>query len=181
MPVTVVATVGSASANSYLTVADADTLLNLRLGVDLWTAASTDDKGRALIMATRDIDSNRFRGWKIDSAQALEFPRTEQTVASTSIPPEVLNACAEQALWIIQHSSTGGRSERQQLASQGVSSYTVGSLSETLRGGFDRGGLCPEGIKYLRSWISRTGRLVGPRDESIYEARNGWTSGPFSP
>ena len=180
MAVTVVATVGSATANSYLTVADADTLLNLRLGIDLWTAASTDDKGRALIMATRDIDSNRFHGYKVDSAQALEFPRSGQSVASTSIPPEVLNACAEQALWNIQHASTGGRSDRQQLAAQGVSSYTVGSLSETLRGGYAMGSLCPESSKFIRGWVTRTGHLIGPRDQSVYDYGSGWTSGPFS-
>lgn len=182
MSVTVVATVGGASSNSYLSVADATTILNLRLGVDAWTSASTDDQGRALIMATKAIDSNRFQGYPISSAQALAFPRNIQKETSDTIPEDVKQACAEQALWVLQNASTGGQSDRQQLQAQGVSSYTIGNLSETFRGGFQYGGLCSGSQRYLQGYISRTGNLIGPREQPRWNpGDNVWFSGPFSP
>ena len=184
MAVTVDATVGGAEANSYLTVADADDILDLRLGTSAWSSASTDDKGRALIMATRDIDSNRFQGERISSTQVLEFPRTYQREAATEIPRDIQFACAEQALWCLQNSATGGRSERQQLRAEGVTSYTVGSLSETLSDGISvGGGLSPDSARYLAGYLrNRTGRLIGPREQARYDFRDTrWRSGPFAP
>lgn len=76
MTVTVTATVGSASANSYLTVAAADDLANLTLGTLAWSSATTDNKGRALIMATRYLDELQWLGDKASTTQALLWPRT---------------------------------------------------------------------------------------------------------
>ena len=180
MSVTVDATVGGAAANSYLSVADAGTLLNNRLGIDAWTAASTDDKGRALIMATMEIDSLPLSGFKMSSTQALMFPRTTQVEATDQIPVQIQRACAAQALWALQHSATGGRSERQQLIAEGVTQYTIGSLSENLRGAGAAANLCGEAQRHLRGWISRLGTTIGPREESIY-GYTGWNSGPFAP
>ena len=184
---TVVDTVGAADANSYLSVVAATAILDERLGSSAWTEASADDKARALITATRDIDSLRFSGRQYTSTQALWFPNTFQTETSDEIPVDVQRACAEQALWLLQNASTGGRSERQQLQAQGVSSYTIGNLSETFSGSAGGsysqfGNLCTEAQRYLQGYVSRTGRLIGPRDTALYEqGRGGWTSGPFAP
>lgn len=179
---TVVDTVGSASANSYLSVASATSLLDERLGIAAWTDATADDKARAVIMATREIDSFRYVGYKISQAQALEWPRTEQVEASDTIPVYIQRACAEQALWVLQNSDTGGRSERQALQAQGVTEYSVGNLSEKLSGKFTGSSICPEALRYLRSYISRTGRIIGPRDTGLYEnCQEAWRTGPFSP
>ena len=178
---TIVATVGASDANSYLSVEDATELLDARLGSSAWAEADPNDQARALIMATNDIDSNRFRGYKVSYDQALQFPRTDQpNTPSDEIPRDVQMACAEQALWCIQNASTGGRSDRQVLQAQGISQYTVGNLSETFRGGFNAAGLCPNGLRYLQGYIMRTGRLVGPRDQALYEdGQQRWHSGPF--
>lgn len=184
MAVAIDATVGGASANSYLSVVDATAILNERLGTAAWTDAVSDDKARALIMATKEIDSHRYSGRKFNSTQALEFPNTAQCEASDEIPARVQLACAEQALWVLQNASTGGSSERQQLQAQGVTSYTIGNLSETFRAGAGSysGGLCSEAQRYLQGYMSRTARLVGPRETEMYEqGRGGWTSGPFAP
>lgn len=77
MPVTVVATAGAVNANSYLTVAAADDLANLYLGTLNWASASSDNKGRALIMATRYLDELRYIGEKATTTQALLWPRLE--------------------------------------------------------------------------------------------------------
>ena len=71
MTVTVTATVGSSSANSYLTVAQADDLANDYLGTLAWSSATTDNKGRALIMATRYLDELQWIGTRASTTQSL--------------------------------------------------------------------------------------------------------------
>jgi hypothetical protein len=97
MTVTVVATVGSASANSYLTVAEGDGIADLYLGTLNWTSASTDNKGRALIMATRYLDELTYIGEKVTTTQALLWPRTDAscgdwTVTTTEVPQPIRQA-----------------------------------------------------------------------------------------
>ena len=59
---TIDATVEGASANSYVTQSTAQTDLDGRLDVPEWTAADTNDKDRALIMATGRLDIEEFLG-----------------------------------------------------------------------------------------------------------------------
>ncbi len=74
MSVTLDATVGGASANSYASLAEAEAYFNNRLYVTDWTGTD-DDKKRALIMATQQIDLNDFVGYRATSTQALKWPR----------------------------------------------------------------------------------------------------------
>lgn len=102
MPVTVVATAGAADANSYLTVAAADALADLYLGTLNWASASTDNKGRALIMATRYLDELSYIGEKASTTQALLWPRTEAECGdwiftSSEIPKPVQQAAFDLA------------------------------------------------------------------------------------
>ena len=79
MAITIVATVGSASANSYITLSDADDLIDGLIKDDdvvAWATAATDDKNRALYTATQRIDRERFLGARADDTQALQWPRT---------------------------------------------------------------------------------------------------------
>jgi hypothetical protein len=97
MTVTVTATAGSASANSYLTVAGGDTIANLQLGTLAWGSASNDDKGRAVISATRYLDELEWIGDRASSTQALGWPRSGITLdgvalSSTAIPEQVEQA-----------------------------------------------------------------------------------------
>ncbi len=70
-------------STSYVTVADADDYFTSRLGSTEWDTASAGDKQNSLMMATRDIDKNRFLGskWRFD--QSLKWPRifNKDTVA----------------------------------------------------------------------------------------------------
>lgn len=84
MPSVVVATVGSASANSYVTIAEADAYLDDRLNASAWTGASDDDKARALFEAARELDLYPWKGSRVDSTQSLEWPR--DYVESPDIP-----------------------------------------------------------------------------------------------
>jgi hypothetical protein len=153
--VAIIATPGAADANSYVTIDEADGYAASRFGTDAWAALSDVDQEKALRQATREIDRCRFRGRKTYASQALQFPRDY----CSEVPDEVREACFEQALWVVQHSATGGRSVRQQLQSEGVTSFRVGSTSETFLGSGLRW-LCPEASALLGPWIERWGRIV---------------------
>ena len=79
MAITIVATVGSASANSYVTLSDANAIVEglvLSDDVSVWDSSSTDNKNRALYTATQRIDREKFLGARVDDTQALEWPRS---------------------------------------------------------------------------------------------------------
>ena len=65
MPITINASIGSASANSYLTLADAQAIIDGFVedeDVVAWASATTDQKNRALYSATQRLDRERFLG-----------------------------------------------------------------------------------------------------------------------
>ena len=69
---------GLANANSYANAADGDTYHDGHLYATAWTAATTGNKEKALVMATRLIDGLfQFNGFKRISTQALQWPRRE--------------------------------------------------------------------------------------------------------
>lgn len=80
-----------------------------RLNVALWTAASTDSQNRALVEATRELGGRDYVGRRVDSTQALEWPRwyavnpdapvgSTWYYATTVIPDRIKNATCELAL-----------------------------------------------------------------------------------
>lgn len=165
----IIATPGGADANSYVTQAEADAYFAARFGSAVWTALDATGKETALRHATRNIDANRFRGWKVTTNQALEFPRYRPNwrdelglvYPANEIPKVVKDACCEEAIWVAQHAKSGGSSPRQQLQSEGVSSFTVGDLSETYAGaGAGVQLLGPRAQALLRHWIDRGGQVV---------------------
>jgi len=109
--VTIVATVGSASANSFVTLAEAETYCEARLNVSLWDAATDDTKNRALVEATRELDPLLWAGYRTDDVQSLAWPR--QWVVnpddpnlnyydSDEIPQRVKDGACELALQFIK-------------------------------------------------------------------------------
>jgi len=77
MPDTLVETIGSASANTFGTQAEADTYFDNRLNVSDWTGADSDDKDRALLQAAIEMCLMAWKGTRVDSTQALCWPRDE--------------------------------------------------------------------------------------------------------
>lgn len=224
-------------ADSYVSLSEATSYLANRTGITDWSALTSDQKETALKIATKQIDSFRYRDLKMyDVAmdyrleQALQFPRnthptntavvqTASTLAVsigvsdainqpndywnngavivvsgtgrgqirlisdfnadtgvitiseawTTIPDttsqlrlvkEILKdikyATIEQALYL----SKGG-GERARLQSEGVTSYTIGDLSETFGGAVSNKNikLSIEAQAYLNKYISRIGRF----------------------
>lgn len=102
MAATIDATVGGASANSYVTLAAANTYFETVPDSSTWTDKTDDQKNRALISATRWIDALNFYGDRCDDTQALKWPRDNYTVdgidlACTLIPEGIKTATYELA------------------------------------------------------------------------------------
>ena len=78
MAITIDATVGGANANSYLTLAAAELIIEGFVqddDVTAWASATTDQKNRALYTATQRLDRERFLGARSTDTQALQWPR----------------------------------------------------------------------------------------------------------
>jgi hypothetical protein len=79
MAITIVATPNAANANSYLTLADAQAIIDgfvQDADVTAWATATTDQKNRALFTATQRLDRERYLGARATDTQSLQWPRT---------------------------------------------------------------------------------------------------------
>jgi phage-related baseplate assembly protein len=96
---------GLSTAESYASVAAADTRLNL-LGNDTWDTMTTAEQEEALRRSTTFMEQNfraRWQGSRVSSTQALSWPRYSVyvdgfSIASTTVPVDVANACIDLAL-----------------------------------------------------------------------------------
>ena len=102
MAATIDATLQGASANSYVTLAEADAYFETVPDSSTWTDKTDDQKTRALISATRWIDALSFYGDRCTETQALKWPREDYKVdgiklVCTLIPQQVKVATYELA------------------------------------------------------------------------------------
>jgi hypothetical protein len=98
----ITATLSSATANSYVTLTEANSYFETVPDSTTWDNKSNDQKTRALIAATRWIDSFVFFGDRCDQNQALKFPRNNYQVddvelSCTTIPNNIKYAQYELA------------------------------------------------------------------------------------
>lgn len=139
--------------DSYIELADCTAYMTARLYSTAWDDAVDADREAALKMATRAIDRLVLRGVKKDTDQVLQFPRcylvdprfrvrtmreaefdeVHRTgyLCDVDTPQVVLDAVCEEALALLDR----GNSSRYRLQADGVESFSVGSLSESYRGG----------------------------------------------
>ena len=78
MALTIVATPGAESANSYVTPPEADGFVEamvLNDDVTKWATSTQDNKNRALATAAQRLDRERFLGARATDGQAMEWPR----------------------------------------------------------------------------------------------------------
>ena len=116
MAVAITETAGSATANSFVTLAEAATFMESRLNASTWEDdASTDDKNRALVEATRQISRLTWVGRRTDTTQVLSWPRQWATnpddpnasyYTNTVIPQRVKDAQMELAFQFIKAGTT---------------------------------------------------------------------------
>ena len=80
MAATINATIKSETANSYVTLTEANSYFETVPDSSTWTDKTDDQKNRALISAPRWIDTFVYQGDRCDENQALKFPRTNYQV-----------------------------------------------------------------------------------------------------
>lgn len=132
-----VSTAGLSSTNSFLSQDDASTYLDARLNSSAWSGASSSDKDRALISASRYLSRLEWDGRRATSTQALSWPRflvqnpddpNLNYFSQTEIPQRVKDATCELALEMLKAGATDILGEDSSLA---VKSETVGPISVT--------------------------------------------------
>lgn len=136
MTVTVDTTVGGASANSYVSAAEADTYVgNYVLDDDRrgeWLNYPADTKARLLLLACRNIDGYMaWSGEKASKEQALEWPRESASdshgysIDSDIIPQCLKDAQVEAALWLKDNSGKVPQSNYSKFDSIKVGSISI--------------------------------------------------------
>lgn len=97
--------------NSYVDLVEADEYLSGRISTEEWESASVTQKEKALITATRYLDTLHWTGQAVDPSQALSFPRTSTyvdkrlgVVRPCDPTPEVVRlSCIELALHYLKN------------------------------------------------------------------------------
>ena len=152
MAINLKSSVGTPTANSYVSLASANSYYEAHYNAQSWAnlssatnaTAANEPKKKILIQATREIDRTfRFYKGKYNTGlqgettyQALQFPRSDDYLASGTlfIEEAVKYATYEQALWIMQRTMP-----RQQ-------------VGETI---VDRSIIGKEAYNYLRAYVTR--------------------------
>lgn len=113
MALTLDATVGGLSSNSYVTRAEGDSYHECRLFVDDWTSASDANKDTALVWATSILDSHfDWAGTRFSIEQKLRWPRSGvldrdgQLFDNDEIPQELKDAVSELARYLLTSDRT---------------------------------------------------------------------------
>ncbi len=79
MAISLVNTVGAATANTYVDLTAAQAFIDGLVendDVTAWASSTTDQKNRALFSAAQRVDRERFLGARTNDEQALEWPRS---------------------------------------------------------------------------------------------------------
>ena len=102
MAATIDATLKGANSNSFVTLAEANAYFETVPSSSTWDNKTDDQKNRALISATRWIDSLNFYGDRCDSGQALSWPRNNYHIdrvelTCSAIPLDIKYAVYELA------------------------------------------------------------------------------------
>jgi hypothetical protein len=167
MPITLVVEDGSGlhNANSYVSVADANTFNTNRPFATSWLAVGLEDKNRAITMATRLLDEHinwygqavKTRDTSVSSAdrQALMFPRNGLSDADgyaidhKSVPTWLKEATSEFARYLAVEDRT------LDFGTAGFSEIKLGSLNLKVDAD-DRVAVIPRGVAHM---VGQYGRM----------------------
>lgn len=132
MPSAIVETVGASNANSYGTLAEANTYFGDRLHASAWTSATNDNKTAALLWAAKLLDrSVVLNGTRASATQALNWPRdgmedeSGNEIANNVVPQVVKDVQFELAILLL----SSDRSLENQASAQGLTSLKAGPVS----------------------------------------------------
>jgi len=143
MAITIVATVGSATANSYVTEVEQIAYMATHLNASTWTSITgstcTETEKAAMVEATRELTALAWQGTRTDETQVLSWPRAWASnpdspnfaynyYLSTVVPQRVKDATMELAFQFIKAGTTDIAALDPNL---GVINKTVDVLSTT--------------------------------------------------
>lgn len=168
---TIDATISGTGSNSYGTRAEADTYFDGLLSYSRWAALADDDKDRALISAASSMGRFRYHGLATSETQALAFPRVFlPTSDGLTIPREIKVAQFEGSLSLYEIEAARSAPEsarRAALQADGVTSFTIGNLSESFGSRSSEevtlSAMGPVARQALAGWINRQGQLDSGR------------------
>ena len=160
MAITVVATAKSETANSYATLAEAETYFEGRSGASAW-AGSDDTKNRALVTATNRLEQQDYFGSPTDSDQRLKWPRVGTYDSDgrywdqDTVPRPVKEAQYEIALALL-----AGDLELKDSGLEAFDSLTVGPIAIDPNHGRQAGSLPRQALRLLRGLMPSAGGLT---------------------
>lgn len=157
------ATVSGPDANCYVaSVVVATAYFDERLNTEAW-AVDEDSRTRALIQATRWLDSVEFEGAKAVQGQALKWPRIGATDTdgyeydTASIPTLIQHATCELALTLLRAGTQDA------LANTGLEQFdsvAVGPVKVDIRHAQKAASL-PEYVKDMLAHVMASSGMVG--------------------
>jgi len=153
---TIDATAGGATSDSFATVAEANSYHNSRLHNDEWFNSPLDTREKALKWATRMLDNLSWKGQKTATTQALKWPRTYvyndngDQLAVDEIPSFLIAATSEYAWELI-------KSDREvDSDSKGISEVWAGEVVVKFNSS-DRATKTPTSVYRLISYYTTAG------------------------
>ena len=150
MAATIDATLSGASSNSYVTLAAANSYFETVPDSATWTNKTDDQKNRALISATRWIDSLNYLGDRCDEDQALKWPRNNYDVDGVELECSLIPAQIKYATYelaralandtgaITDETGTTGLYDEVQLGDMKVKYNTRSQAVGTINNVFDK-------------------------------------------
>jgi hypothetical protein len=171
MAITIIATAGSASANSFITLAAAEAYFLGRPFCEDWAAASEATKNIALVGATRRLEQEKWRGIPTATTQALGWPRAGVSnagygepgepwyggpplLADDAIPTWLQYAACELALVLLANNLL------EDTGLELIDTVGVGDLNVTPRKGRAAGRLPEHVARYCRPYLVNSGGKV---------------------
>ena len=156
---------GKTDANSYAAVADGDAYHDGYLYATAWTGATTANKEKALVFATRLIDAEfRFKGLKANVTQALQWPRAEcrdpdgtDYLASDAVPSAVVQATCELARELLIKDRTSAP------PGEGLKYQNVGSTQT----GYDKSDTPPVISRVAQAMLAKLGSLLKAKSGAV--------------
>ncbi|MDB6056457.1 MAG: hypothetical protein JWO95_301 [Verrucomicrobiales bacterium] len=172
---------GLPNANAYANAADGDAYHDGHLYATSWTNATLANKEKALVFATRVIDSQyRFHGYRATTTQALQWPRSncpDQDSApnsagvayfdSTHIPAVLINATCEMARALLSTDRTaaapgeGIDATQTSASSSSKSGTTSSSVSNSSMTRYSKMDTRPTISQAAQAFLSMLGNLRG--------------------
>lgn len=101
-------------AETYVTTSEVDTYASERLNSRAWETASTTNRNKAIIQATRIMERLNYSDEKTEEDQELEFPRG----SDVTIPQAIKDACCEIVIALLGGADVERKADQQKVTSR---------------------------------------------------------------